>query len=1174
MADEYARIRVDVDTTAALANIKALQRQISTFHTSMAKGSADAATASRLLQQKLVNSINATGQFSASMKNIKTSTESFTSALESNRLSMGEYFRYAGGSTKTFGRLFRSEFDTINKVARERVKDLQTQYIKMGRDANGAMRAIAIRPLVLDMENLGTRTAIAAQRQQLLNQLLKQGSTNLLNFGKNTQWAGRQLMVGFTIPLTMFGALAAKTFMDLEKQAIRFKRVYGELFTTTEETNKALDDIRKLANEFTKYGVAVEKTMELAADAAAMGKMGADLTAQVAEATRLAVLGGVEQQEALKTTISLTNAFGVATEDLARKTDFLNAVENQTVVSIEDLTIAIPKAGPVVQQLGGDVEDLAFFLTAMKEGGINASEGANALKSGLASLINPTGVASKMLEGFGINIQGIVEANKGDVKGLVIDFASALDELDPLNRARAIEQLFGKFQFARISTLFKNVIAEGNQASRVLELTAASSAELAVLSERELKKVEDSPMFKFQKTIEDLKVSLAPLGEAFLKAVTPLVEFGTEILKKFKELDEGTKNLIVNLVGFGGVIAPVFLMGFGLVANGVANLIKMFTFIKTVFNKAGGSATILGQNVEYMTQQQLEAAAIASSLDQVHSKLIQTFTSEAGAINNLTTALERATVAQGKYTGVAGVAATGRGKAARKKYASGVVSVPGPKGAGDIVPAMLAPGEAVIPANMAKQYAPLIKGMVAGNIPGFSEGTEEIKKRYAKKVSGTGFTSAPTEVSDQTKKMVWASMDAELQAKKDAAAEWERKNKTKLTQSQKAIVFKTTPDAAHIRDSSGIANIAGQQTSFKSWKAKNLLADDSMINRFAGKASFGEGGTNETRAIVKNFMLPQETQKLAKELSVSTKEVSSTLKNLSKGISPKTESGLKVLQAVAQKDSSYYAATASAAAQARMDFAKQNPNEGFYETANKRKYESKLDDKIIASQEKRIANYDKQAKEEIKQTSKTTKASKVEEKAKAKSAKATEEETKTKKASTAAAKKEQDAAKRSAAARKGWETRRAAASVPTAITPASPRSRMAGRAPGVAGAIGGAAIAGGSMAAGLDPFMALIVGQMAYGPIKSLFVKLGANALKILGPIGLAASALAGIGIAFYNTKKAMDEAAKSAREMSQSLGPSSSALQGLAEFAGTATPGEIMTKMVESWGFSKVQID
>jgi TP901 family phage tail tape measure protein len=715
--DANARIRVDIDTAAALANIKNLQRQISAFHTSMAKGGAAAAATSLNMQQGLLNSINQTGKFSATIRNVKSTTDSFTDSLQKNKLSMGEYFRYAGASTKTFGRFFRTEFDTINKVARERVKDLQTQYIKMGRDANGAMRAIAVRPLALDMENLATKTQIAAQRQALLNQLLKQGSTNLLNFGKNTQWAGRQLMVGFTVPLVMLGSVAAKTFMDMERQAVRFKRVYGELFTTGEETNKALAEIKELANEFTRYGIAVAKTMELAADIAATGKMGAELTAQVAETTRLAVLGGVEQAEALQATISLTDAFGVSAENLAETIDFLNAVENQTITSIEDLTIAIPKAGPVVRQLGGDVEDLTFFLTAMREGGINASEGANALKSGLASLINPTRQASEMLQGFGININGIVEGNAGDVKGLVVDFATALDGLDPLNRARAIEQLFGKFQFSRLSTLFQNVIKEGNQASRVLALTNASTAELAILSEREMKRIEDSPMFKFQKAIEDIKVTLVPLGEAFLKAVTPILEFGTSILKKFDELDEGAKGFVVGLTAIAGVIGPVFLMGFGLVANGVANVIKMFAFFKASLNKAGTASTQLGMQTDYMTQQQLEAAAVAASLDQIHQKLRQTFTSETAAVNALTAAYSRSIAAQGAMTG----GAIGRTRPGMK-LASGIISVPGPRGAGDVVPAMLSPGEAVIPAEQSKKYRGIISSLIADNVPGFRFG--------------------------------------------------------------------------------------------------------------------------------------------------------------------------------------------------------------------------------------------------------------------------------------------------------------------------------------------------------------------------------------------------------------------------------------------------------------------
>ncbi len=181
MADIQSNIRVNIDTAEALASIKALQRQISTFQKEMASSSTANALAAKNLQKSLIDDINATGKFSASLKTISSTTDTFTKALEKNKLSLGQYFKYGMASSKSFSRMFQNEFDTVNKVARERVKDLQTQYISLGRDASGALKSIAVRPLALDMEDLGTKAQIAAQRTQIFNQILKQGSTNLLN---------------------------------------------------------------------------------------------------------------------------------------------------------------------------------------------------------------------------------------------------------------------------------------------------------------------------------------------------------------------------------------------------------------------------------------------------------------------------------------------------------------------------------------------------------------------------------------------------------------------------------------------------------------------------------------------------------------------------------------------------------------------------------------------------------------------------------------------------------------------------------------------------------------------------------------------------------------------------------------------------------------------------------
>ena len=737
MADVNSNIGINFDTTAALASLRKLQAGLSTFNQSLTQGNVAAMNAQKGLNSQLIQAINATGKFVASQKEIATSTGSFTQALEKNQLSMRQYFRYtaaaATANTKTFKGMFAQEREIINRARKDRVKLLQSQYVQLGNANGDLVKVLQVVPKHLQMANgryadYATRVQMAAQRQQFLNQLLKQGSTNLLNFGKNTQWAGRQLMVGLTIPLSILGSAAAKTFMEMEEAVLKFTRVYGDITTSGDATNKAVADIQRLGREFTKYGIAVKDTMEMAATAAAMGMQGDALEAQVIQATRLSVLGQVEQQQALETTISLQNAFGVSSEELAGKINFLNAVENQTVLSIEDLTIAIPKAGPVVKQLGGDVEDLAFFMTAMKEGGINASEGANALKSGLASMINPAKKTSEFLAGLGINIKGIVDNNAGNLKGTVVGLARALDTLDPLNRARAIEQLFGKFQFARMSTLFQNVAKDGTQASRALDLAGASIEELAILSERELARVENSTGAKFKKAMENLKNELVPVGKAFLQAVTPIVEFVGKILAKFNGLSDGTKKVITIMIGVLGAIAPVALMTFGVLVNGIANVIKFFAMLRGGIAKLNGQNNVLGGGFDYLTNQQTELLAETNALHTSHQQLLSTFNVEKGAVDALALAYGNAasqaralaSSSPGLFNTVPGPAGAVAGLPPKKFAEGGVVPGSGNK---DTVPALLTPGEVVLTKQTAKENPELVAALQNGSVMKYNGGT-------------------------------------------------------------------------------------------------------------------------------------------------------------------------------------------------------------------------------------------------------------------------------------------------------------------------------------------------------------------------------------------------------------------------------------------------------------------
>ena len=739
MADVNANIDINIDSSGAIANLRRLEVAINDYQRNIASANTAAANSHAALNRALVDGINNTGMFSAKIAPAVDSVGRFTTALEKNKLSLGEYTRYAASQLPGLSRVFRREFDTMQQVAESRVKKMQTQYLALGQTVDGTARSISMMPRGL-APGYATDVALATQRHQMFNKMIDDGSTKLLNWGKNTQWAGRQLMVGFSVPMAALGITASKTFMEIDKATTSLRRVYGDLGTSTQEVNKNIDAVKALGKEYTKYGIALSDTVNVAATAAAAGMKNEQLTANTKESLRLATLGQIDYQQALTTTITLQNAFGTSNEELAPTVDFIGAVANQTVLSVDDLTAAIPRVAPVIKGLGGDVKDLAVLLVAMREGGVSAEQGANALKSGLANLINPTKSATEAASRYNISLQSIVETNKGDIMGTIRSLASALSSLDEFSRQQVLEKIFGKYQFARIGALFDHINEKTGQVKQAMDLLGMSTEDLAKVSDKSLSAISESTTVKFQAALEQLKISIAPLGQAFLKGITPIVNMISKIADAFNNLPDGVKNAAAVIIAAVAGIGPILLMTVGLLANGFANIIKVIQ----VFRKGLAGIRGDGESFKYLSTAELEAAAATDALEGSVQSLTGKLLLQKGAVSSLTQEYLRfidvAGVASavdglGGFGGVTGGAPTrgaaatrGASKAAMRMATGGIVLGTGNK---DTIPALLTPGESVITKEATAKYAPILHEMNKGTLPGFSMGGTSIGKTLA-----------------------------------------------------------------------------------------------------------------------------------------------------------------------------------------------------------------------------------------------------------------------------------------------------------------------------------------------------------------------------------------------------------------------------------------------------------
>lgn len=627
MADQniYTNITATANFTSLTAQLRAVTAELIKLQATTIGLDRNLSNEVGRMNRAFADTMRATGQFSSHFVTLESDVQKFGKRLDTGRMKLGEYYGVWQGHARKTSTL-------IKDLAKQQVLMEQAVLQPLGRNAQGQMQYNVHVANGLDV--LKNRTALLRQESAILNKVMLDGSNQLINWGKNTQWAGRQLTVGLTVPMMAFGAAAQKAFLEADQQLVRLTKVYGGLGeTSAAELKQVRDDVAQTAKELASiYGASYKETIALAADIAATGKQGNDLLVSTQETTRLAILGEVDRQDAMKATLAIQNAFKQSNEELAESINFLNAVENQTSTSLADLVEAIPKAGPVIESLGGDIQDLALYLTAMKEGGVNASEGANAIKSSLASLINPTKVAKEMFRGFGIDLEGIVKNNAGDITRTILELQGALDKLDPLQKSQAIEQLFGKFQFARMGALFNNLGKQGSQTLQVLDLMKASTEDLAGIADRELKAMTESASGQYKRALESIKADLASVGDQFLKISTFVLKTISGILKFVENLPAPIKSLLTFLGGLTAFAGPLIMLT-GVLGNFLGYIIKGVFHLKQLFKGGAG--------FKLLTPEMMAAAEAGRVVEKSFFSDAQAAIALETAVNNLAASFDR-----------------------------------------------------------------------------------------------------------------------------------------------------------------------------------------------------------------------------------------------------------------------------------------------------------------------------------------------------------------------------------------------------------------------------------------------------------------------------------------------------------------------------------------------------
>lgn len=512
---------------------------------------------------------NSTGAWEAAQVRVKSAADSYTEALQKQQLSMRQLKRHG----KVAAAAYREQLKLQQMVVRQ----------LPGRTVTGKEMADFAIPTEVH-ESYDT----AANRLGFFREQMRSASTQMINWGKNTQWAGRQLMVGFTIPVVAFGAAAGAMAYQVEKELTRIAKVYD---TTADANNtsaagqmavtKELTAVQEAAratavNAARDYAAAGKDTLSIQADLAAMGLTGARLQESTSEIMRIATLGEMEHADALNASNTLMSVFNMTTRELTESFNYMNSVENATSLQLADFAKAIPIAAAPVKAFGGDVYELGVLLTAMRENGIQAVEGANALKAAMQRLGRPSKQIQEEFAAItGTSITELVDTSDS-LTEVFTRINAVTKDLSDAERRDVFAGLFGSYQVTRMMALTEGMdkLSKGvGQVSDAARIAQQDTSEWAAAADRELERMMSNPAYRFKAAVEEIKLALADFGKPFLSTAAFVIESITWMMNKFNELPGVIKKALAFGVIAAALVGPIVML-VGLFANFAGNIMK------------------------------------------------------------------------------------------------------------------------------------------------------------------------------------------------------------------------------------------------------------------------------------------------------------------------------------------------------------------------------------------------------------------------------------------------------------------------------------------------------------------------------------------------------------------------------------------------------------------------
>jgi TP901 family phage tail tape measure protein len=451
------------------------------------------------------------------------------------------------------------------------------------------------------MTNIGNITATLTLNAAQFNQAMQSAQGQMTTTSNSAKKVSDDIKLIHNAALALGGAMVVGVGAAVT-QAANFEQKMADVKAVSGATGEEMSNLGDLAKEM---GL---KTAFSATEAAGGIEelIKAGLTVEqiinggLEGALNLAIAGNLQLADAAEIASTALNAFRDDNLSVADAANILAGAANASATDVSEMKFGLSQVSAVASGLGLSFQDTSTALAVFAQNGLKGSDAGTSLKTMFQNLQPRTEEQIELFKELGLLTQDGQNAFydlNGEIKsmdqiaGLL---QTSLKGMTDQQRAFALETIFGSDAVRAGNILFK----EGAEGINVMwdAMSKVTAAEVAATKLDTLRGAFD----EFTSSIEGVGIEI---GTEFLPAITDIVKFVTDLIRKFGEVDSSTVKVGLAMAGAATAIA--------LIGTSIAKLsIALRAFALTPAGAAITALSILGGVIAGAVVQQKEMSKV------------------------------------------------------------------------------------------------------------------------------------------------------------------------------------------------------------------------------------------------------------------------------------------------------------------------------------------------------------------------------------------------------------------------------------------------------------------------------------------------------------------------------------------------------------------------------------